>query len=99
MIHCMFEDRLQKIDGQIVRVVNASWCENRRKGIKAGNMDVFREYEDGREEARANLCYIYMGGYFLDDPEHPAEWGKPWMNCKALKTACVSATAIYTNIG
>lgn len=99
MIRCIFEDRLQKIDGQIVRVVNASWCENRRKGIKAGNMDVFREYEDGREEARANLCYVYMGGYLLDDPEHPAEWGKPWMNCKALKTACVSSNAIYTNIG
>jgi hypothetical protein len=99
MIRCIFEDRLQKIDGQIVRVVNASWCENRRKGIKAGNMDVFREYEDGREEARANLCYVYMGGYLLDDPEHPAEWGKPWMNCKALKTVCVSSNAIYTNIG
>lgn len=99
MIRCIFEDRLQKIDGQIVRVVNASWCENRRKGIKAGNMDVFREYEDGREEARGNLCYVYMGGYLLDDPEHPDKWDKPLMNCKAMKTACVSANAIYTNIG
>lgn len=98
MIRCIFEDRLQKIDGQIVRVVNASWDENRRKGIKAGNMDVFREYEDGREECRGNLCYLYMGGYLLEDPDHPAEWGKPLMDCKALKTACVSANAIYTNI-
>lgn len=99
MIRCIFEDRLQKIDGQIVRVVNASWGENRRKGIKAGNMDVFREYEDGREEARGNLCYVYMGGYLLEDPEHPAEWGKPLMDCKALKTACVNSSSIYTNIG
>lgn len=97
MIRCIFEDRLQ-IDGQIVRVVNARWRENRRKGVNAGNMDVFREYEDGREEARWNLCFT-LGGYLLEDPEHPAEWGKPLMDCKAMKTACVSTNAIYTNIG
>lgn len=99
MIHCIFEDRLQRIGRHIVRVVNASWCDNRRKGIKGGNMDVYRQYDDGREECRGNLCFTYMGGYLLEDPEHPAEWGKPLMDCKALKEPTYSSNKLFTNIG
>ena len=99
MIRCVFEDRIELIDRHIVRVVNASWGENKRKGIKSGNMDVFRQYDNGREECRENLCYVYMGGYLLEDPMHPGKWGKPLMDCNALKTPCVNASSVFTNIG
>lgn len=99
MIRCVFEDRIELIDRHIVRVVNASWGEKKRKGIKSGNMDVFRQYDDGREECRENLCYVYMGGYLLEDPMHPGKWGKPLMDCNALKTPCVNASSVFTNIG
>ena len=99
MIRCVFEDRIELIDRHIVRVVNASWAENKRKGIKSGNMDVFSQYDDGREECRENLCYVYMGRYLLEDPMHPGKWGKPLMDCNALKTPCVNASSVFTNIG
>lgn len=96
MIRCIFEDRLELIGGHVARVVNASWSENRRRGIKEGNMDIFREYDDGREEVR-NLAYSCMGGYLLYDTV-PERWSKPCINVLALKVPEVSSNKIFTNI-
>jgi len=96
MIRCIFEDRLEIIKGHVVRVVNASWSENRRRGIKEGRMDIFREYDDGREEVR-NLAYSTMGGYLLYDTV-PERWSKPCINVRALKVPEISSNKVFTNI-
>lgn len=49
MIRAIFSDRIERIGHHVVRVVNARWSDKRRSGIKAGNMDVYRQYDDGRE--------------------------------------------------
>lgn len=82
MIKCIFQDRIEKIGSHIVRVVNARWKENRRTGRKEGDMDVFRQYDDGREEVR-NICVSMLGGYYLYDTE-PEEWVEPWIKLNAL---------------
>ena len=66
MIRAILEDRIGRIGHNVVRIVNASWSGNKRSGIKAGNMDVYRQYDDGREEVR-NLAVSSMVGYFLYD--------------------------------
>lgn len=96
MIRCIFEDRLEIIKGHVVRVVNASWSENRRRGIKEGRMDIFREYDDGREEVR-NLAYSPMSGYLLYDTV-PERWSKPCINVRALKVPEISSNKVFTNI-
>lgn len=96
MIRCFFEDRLELIDGHVARVVNARWSEKRRKGIKEGNIDIFREYDDGREEVR-NLALSSMGGYFLYGTV-PERWSEPCINLLALKVPEVSSNKIFTNI-
>lgn len=97
MIRAILEDRIGRIGHHIVRIVNASWNDNRRAGIKAGNMDVYRQYDDGREEVR-NLAVSAIGGYFLYDT-NPDGWGKPWIDCKALREPRVNSYMVFTNIG
>lgn len=97
MIRCIFQDRLEIIGKHVVRVVNARWNGSRRTGIKEGDMDVFRQYDDGREEVR-NLAFSAMGGYFLYDTT-PEEWGRPVIKVAALCTpAYYSSNKVFTNI-
>ena len=96
MIRCIFQDRLEIIGRHVVRVVKARWNGNSRTGIKAGNMDVYRQYDDGREEVR-NLAVSSMGGYFLYGTK-PDSWGKPWIDCKALREPHESSYMIFTNL-
>lgn len=97
MIRAILEDRIGRIGHNVVRIVNASWSGNKRSGIKAGNMDVYRQYDDGREEVR-NLAVSSMGGYFLYDTK-PDSWGKPWIDCKALREPHTSSYMVFTNLG
>lgn len=97
MIRCIFQDRLEIIGRHVVRVVNARWNGNSRTGIKEGNMDVFRQYDDGSEEVR-NLAYSTMGGYFIYDTT-PEEWDSPAIRVAALCTpAYDSSNKVFTNI-
>lgn len=96
MIRCIFQDRLEIIGRHVVRVVNARWNGSRRTGTKEGDMDVFRQYDDGREEVR-NLAFSTMGGYFLYDTV-PERWSKPCIDVRALKVPEVSSNKIFTNI-
>lgn len=97
MIRAILEDRIGRIGHNVVRIVNASWSGNKRSGIKAGNMDVYRQYDDGREEVR-NLAVSSMGGYFLYNTK-PDSWGKPWIDCRALREPHVSSYMVFTNLG
>lgn len=96
MIKCIFEDRLELMDRHIVRIVEAKWAGNRRRGIEEGQMDVFRQYDDGREEVR-NLAFSSMGGYFLYDTA-PESWSKPCIDVKALKVPNISPNKVFTNV-
>ena len=96
MIRAILEDRIGRIGHNVVRIVNASWSGNKRSGIKAGNMDVYRQYDDGREEVR-NLAVSSMGGYFLYGTK-PDSWGKPWIDCKSLREPHTSSYMIFTNL-
>ena len=96
MIRAILGDRIGRIGHNVVRIVNASWSGNKRSGIKAGNMDVYRQYDDGREEVR-NLAISSMGGYFLYDTK-PGSWGKPWIDCKALREPHTSSYMVFTNL-
>ena len=97
MIRAILEDRIGRIGHKVVRIVNASWSGNKRSGIKAGNMDVYRQYDDGREEVR-NLAVSSMGGYFLYDTK-PDSWGKPWIDCRALREPHINSYMVFTNLG
>lgn len=97
MIRCIFQDRLEIIGRHVVRVVNARWNGSRRTGIKEGDMDVFRQYDDGREEVR-NLAFSNMGGYFIYDTA-PEEWDSPVIKVAALCTPTFeSSNKVFTNI-
>ena len=97
MIRCIFQDRLEIIGRHVVRVVNARWNGSRRTGTKEVDMDVFRQYDDGREEVR-NLAFSNMCGYLLYDTT-PEEWGSPVIKVAALCTpAYDSSNKVFTNI-
>lgn len=97
MIRCIFQDRLEIIGRHVVRVVNARWNGSRRTGIKEGDMDVFRQYDNGREEVR-NLAFSTMGGYFLYDTT-TEEWDNPVIKVAALCTPTYdSSNKVFTNI-
>lgn len=81
MIRCMFEERIELENGQLVRITNARW-NGKRYG--SGEMDVFKLYEDGRKLCR-NLCYCRISGYMLEDVEKPDEvWSEPIIECNSF---------------
>jgi len=63
MTKCDYYDRLQLEDGQLVRVVTAV---SKRKKDDGKSYDVYKEFEDGHQEAR-NL-YFSMLGYCVGFP-------------------------------
>lgn len=79
---CSFSDRIRKApDGQLVRIISASW-NGKRYG--KGEMDVYRIYEDGREEVR-NLAFVPISGYVLDSLVPERTYGKPIFECNGVK--------------
>ncbi|MBQ3778839.1 MAG: hypothetical protein II835_12345, partial [Fibrobacter sp.] len=79
---CSFSDRIRKApDGQLVRIISASW---NGKLYGKGEMDVYRIYEDGREEVR-NLAFVPISGYVLDSLVPERRYGKPVIECNGVK--------------
>lgn len=80
MIRCYFEDRIELEKGELVRIVTARWnC----KSHGSGSIDVFKQYDSGKELVR-NLVYSRLGGYLLYDV-NPEEWDELRIECNALK--------------
>lgn len=85
MIKAIYEDRLEKEGNEIVRIVNARWST---KKYGTGNMDVYKEYEDGTTFAR-NLYYNRLAGYLVDGTV-PEDWWKCDYDIPHFKNGCSS---------
>lgn len=66
MTICYFSDRLEAVEGQLVRTVNAVERNKRKGKDQRRTLDVYREFEDGYAECR-NLYYC-MYGYRVGFP-------------------------------
>lgn len=85
MIKAIYKDRLEKEGTTLVRIVNARW--NTKKYGK-GNMDVYKEYEDGKIYAR-NLYYNRLAGYLVDGTT-PEDWWLCDYEIPHFKNDCTS---------
>lgn len=85
MVRAQYHNHIRVEDGHVVRYVCAVWPDTRRR--EGGELDVYRIYDDGREEAR-NLCYIPICGYMVDPPEKgekPYPWSRLLLNSRAFR--------------
>lgn len=80
MIKATFTDYISKLGGKIVRYVVATWPSTRSH--TAGQITVFREFEDGKKQVR-KLCFKPIAGYSVDISDSD-KWCSPIMECKAL---------------
>ena len=80
MVKATFTDYISKLGGKIVRYVVATWPSTRSH--TAGQITVFREFENGKKQVR-KLCYHPIAGYAVDISDSD-KWCSPIMECRAL---------------
>jgi hypothetical protein len=77
-----YEDRIEVEEGRIVRTVNASW--NERRAFGAGDIDVYRMSDDGKESVKC-LYFSKIGGYMVDTRDDAGTWWEPIISLGAFR--------------
>lgn len=77
-----YSDRIQVMDGRVVRTVNASWPRSRRR--EAGNADIYRIDDEGKELCQ-HLYWSYYGGYMVGEENQIEQWDEPFINLNAFR--------------